>query len=249
MSHPVVLITGGSRGIGAATARLFAAHGYAVGLNYARASDAALELVAEIRSDGGEAIAIQADVAVASEVEWMFQTMDAQLGTLDVLVNNAGIVGQTGQFVDLRDDALQSTFAINVFGTIYCAQQAIRRMAKSTGGDGGVIINVSSVAARLGSAGEYVHYAASKGAVDSLTIGLSKEVGPEGIRVNAIRAGTTNTELHGRMGNPDRPARIAQTAPLRRVAEPDDIAHAILWCASEEASFATGAILDISGGL
>lgn len=245
----IAIITGGSRGIGAATSRLAAKAGYDVCLTYATERDAADQVVAECQAHGARAIAVQADIAIPQQVDALFEACDRALGPATLLVNNAGIVGQTGPLVDLRDEALQSTFAINVFGTIYCAQQAIRRMAKSTGGDGGVIINVSSVAARLGSAGEYVHYAASKGAVDSLTIGLSKEVGPEGIRVNAIRAGTTNTELHGRMGNPDRPARIAQTAPLRRVAEPDDIAHAILWCASEEASFATGAILDISGGL
>ncbi len=245
----IAIITGGSRGIGAATSRLAAKAGYDVCLNYATDREAADQVVAECQTHGARAIAVQADIAIPQQVDALFAACDRALGPATLLVNNAGTVGQTGPLVDLPDEALQSTFAINVFGTIYCAQQAIRRMSKSTGGDGGVIINVSSVAARLGSAGEYVHYAASKGAVDSLTIGLSKEVGPEGIRVNAIRAGTTNTELHGRMGNPDRPARIAQTAPLRRVAEPDDIAHAILWCASEEASFATGAILDISGGL
>ena len=245
----IAIITGGSRGIGAATARLAAKAGYDVCLSYVTDRDAAERVVAACQANGTRAIAVQADISVPDQVDALFEACDRAFGPVTLLVNNAGTVGQTGPLVDLPDEPLKATFAINVFGTIYCAQQAIRRMAKSTGGEGGVIINVSSVAARLGSAGEYVHYAASKGAVDSLTIGLSKEVGPDGIRVNAIRAGTTNTELHGRMGNPDRPAMVAQSAPLRRVAEPDDIAHAILWCASKEASFATGAILDISGGL
>ena len=245
----IAIITGGSRGIGAATAELAAKTGYDVCINYVSDKAAAERTVAACEQHGARAIAVKADIANPADVETLFTTCDAQRGRVALLVNNAGTVGKTGPFVDLPDEALKETFAINVFGSVYCAQQAIRRMATSAGGDGGVIVNVSSVAARLGSAGEYVHYAASKGAIDTLTIGLAKEVGPEGIRVNAIRAGTTNTDIHARMGNPDRPAKIAQMAPLRRVAEPGDIAEAIIWCASEKAGFATGAILDIAGGM
>ncbi len=245
----IAIITGGSRGIGAATARLAAKAGYDVCINYVTDRDAAERTIADCETHGVRAIAVQADIGDPEQVQALFDACDQDLGRITLLVNNAGIIGQAGPFVELSDSALKSTFTINVFGAIYCAQHAIRRMAKSAGGDGGVIINVSSAAARLGSAGEYVHYAASKGAIDTLTIGLSKEVGPDGIRVNAIRAGTTNTEIHGRMGNPDRPAMIAKMAPLRRIGEPDDIAQAIIWCASPEASFATGAILDITGGL
>ena len=192
----IAIITGGSRGIGAATCRLAAAAGYDVCLNYTTDREAADRVVAKCQAPGVRAIAVQADIGDPQQVDALFTACDRALGRVTLLVNNAGTVGQTGPLVDLEDAALQATFALNVYGAICCAQQAIRRMAKSTGGDGGVIINVSSPAARLGSAGEYVHYAASKGAVDSLTIG-----------------------------------------------------HASLWCASEEANFATGAILDISGGL
>ncbi|MFY0612865.1 MAG: SDR family oxidoreductase [Hyphomicrobiaceae bacterium] len=245
----IAIITGGSRGIGAATAELAAKAGYDVCISYASDQAAADRVVAACATHGTRIIAVKADIAKPGDVEAMFAACDTQLGPVTLLVNNAGVIGKAGPFVDLPGTALTETFAVNVFGSVYCAQQAIKRMAKSNGGDGGVIINVSSAAARLGSAGEYVHYAASKGAIDTLTIGLSKEVGPDGIRVNAIRAGTTNTEIHGRMGNPGRPAMIAEMAPLRRVAEPTDIAEAIIWCASDKASFATGAILDISGGL
>lgn len=245
----IAIVTGGSRGIGAATAELAAKAGYDVCINYASDQAAAEKVVAACEALGAEALAVKADIAEPDQAAALFEACDARLGPVTLLVNNAGVVGRTGAFVDLTGEALHTTFAINVFGAIYCAQQAVRRMARSAGGAGGVIVNVSSIAARLGSPGEYVHYAASKGAVDSLTVGLAKEVGPDGIRVNAVRAGTTNTELHGRMGNPDRPAMVARTAPLRRVGEPEDMAAAILWLASPAAGFATGAILDVAGGL
>ena len=247
--NKIALITGAGRGIGAATARLAAKAGYNVCVNYASDQAAAERVVADCVADGVRALAVQADVGDLSQVERLFETCDSELGCVSLLVNNAGIIGRATPLVDLADDVLQSTFAVNVFGSIYCAQHAIRRMARSSGGNGGVIVNVSSLAAVLGSPGEYVHYASSKGAIETLTAGLAKEVGPDGIRVNAVRAGTTNTEIHATSGNPDRPAMVAATAPLRRVAEPDDIAEAIIWLASDKAGFATGAVLAITGGI
>lgn len=243
MSHPVVLITGGSRGIGAATARLFAANGYAVGVNYAKASDAALELVAEIRSDGGEAIAIQADVAVASDVESMFQTMDAQLGTLDVLVNNAGIVGPRCRVEDLPLSELERVIATNVIGAVHCAQQAIRRMSTRHGGRGGAIINVSSGSAYIGNPGRGVHYAVSKGALNSFNIGASQELAGEGIRVNAVSPGMTMTDM-----TDDLPLETFTNLPMGRGAEPEEIAEAIWWLATSSASYVAGANIRVGGG-
>lgn len=243
------IITGGSRGIGAATARLAAKHGYNICIAYKSDAQAAETVVADCQSNGVKSLAVQADVANRADVEGLFRACDGSLGAPALLVNNAGIVGRMGPLQDLTTAALETTFAVNVYGTIYCTQEATRRMARSQGGAGGAIINISSMAARIGSAGEYVHYAASKGAVDSLTIGLAKELGPEGIRVNAVRSGTVDTEVHARDGNPDRPAMVARTAPLGRVGSPDDIAEAVLWLASEKAGYASGAILDITGGL
>ncbi len=245
----IAVVTGASRGIGAATARLAAQAGYDVCVNYVANRSAADSVVADCEKFGVRAIAVQADVADRDQVQKLFLACDADLGPVSLLVNNAGIIGQATPLASLSDELLRSTFATNVFGSIYCAQEAIRRMARSTGGQGGVIVNVSSAAAVLGSPGEYVHYAASKGAVETLTIGLAKELGADGIRVNAVRAGTTNTDIHATTGNPDRPAMVARTAPLGRVAEPEDIAEAIIWLASEKASFATGAIVGITGGL
>jgi len=184
-----------------------------------------------------------------AEVAALFVACDNALGQPDLLVNNAGIIGQASRVEGLESEVLRRTFEINVFGAIFCAQQAVQRMSTARGGRGGVIVNLSSIAATLGSPGEYVHYAASKGAIETFTIGLAKEVGREGIRVNAVQAGTTDTEIHVRSGNPDRPSQVARHAPLGRVATPDDIAQAILWLASEQASYATGTILRIGGGL
>ncbi|MEM8956399.1 MAG: SDR family oxidoreductase [Pseudomonadota bacterium] len=245
----IALITGASRGIGAATAELAAKSGYDVAVNYARDGDAAAQIVDRCRTNGHRAVALQSDIADPDAVEDMFAACDDALGTPDLLVNNAGIIGQASRFVDLTPDALQRTMAVNLFGTIYCAQAAARRMSKAQGGRGGAIINISSIAAVLGSPGEYVHYAASKGAVETLTIGLGKELGPDGIRVNCIRAGTTDTDIHGRSGNPDRPAMVARAAPLGRVAAPGDIAAAALWLASEDADYITASILPVAGGL
>lgn len=245
----IAIITGGSRGIGAATAVKAAAAGYHVCFAYQSDETAANRVVAACKKAGTDALAVRADVSQERDVHKLFKTCDEAFGPVSLLVNNAGIVGQRTDLAGLTADALERTFAVNVFGAVYCAQAAARRMSTQFGGAGGVIINVSSMAARLGSPGEYVHYAASKGAIDSLTIGLSKELGPQGIRVNAVRSGTVDTDVHARDGNPDRPAMVAKTAPLGRVGSVDDIANAILWLASDEAGYATGAILDVTGGL
>ena len=248
MSH-IAIITGGSRGIGAATARLAAEAGYDVCINYASDAEAARQVVVECETNGGRAIAVQADVADSADVARLFRECDDKLGSVSLLVNNAGIIGHATTVADLTDDTLAGTFAVNVYGSIYCAWEAIRRMAQSAGGSGGVIVNVSSVAARLGSPGEYVHYATSKAAMETFTIGLAKEVGPDGIRVNTLQAVTTDTEIHAAAGNPDRPAIVAANAPLRRVAKPEDIAAGIMWLASAPADYVSGAILPVSGGL
>lgn len=245
----IAIITGGGRGIGAAVSRLAARDGYDVCVNYAQDAESAADMVEICRSMGRRALAVRADIAKPEDVEAMFETCDRELGNVSLLVNNAGVVGTATSVAELPDAALRETFEVNVYGSIFCARAAIRRMSTARGGAGGVIINVSSIAANLGSPGEYVHYAASKGAIDSFTIGLAKEVGPEGIRVNAVQAGTTDTGIHARAGNPDRPALVATLAPLRRIAEPEDTAEAILFLASDKAGYASGAILRIGGGL
>lgn len=249
MANRIALITGGGRGIGAATALLAAKAGYDVCVNYASDRTSAESVASTCRAGGVRSVAVQADIGDPKAVEALFAACDEQLGPVALLVNNAGIVGEATSIEDLQFDALKRTFEVNVFGSICCAQQAVRRMSTARGGAGGVIINLSSIAATLGSPGEYVHYAASKGAIETLTIGLSKEVGRVGIRVNAVQAGTTDTDIHARSGNPDRPAMVAGTAPLGRVATPNDIAEAVIWLASDAASYATGAILRIGGGL
>ncbi|MCB1526409.1 MAG: SDR family oxidoreductase [Hyphomicrobiaceae bacterium] len=245
----VAIITGASRGIGRATALLAAREGYDVCINYKEDAAAAETVAGECKSLGVRSTAYRADVARRDDVCALFSHCDEVLGRVTLLVNNAGIIGQASRLEDLTEAALDETFAVNLFGSVYCAQHAIARMSASKGGPGGVIINLSSIAAATGSPNEYVHYAASKAAIEALTIGLSKEVGPDNIRVNAVRAGTTDTEIHARSGNPGRPAMVAQTAPLRRVATPEDIAQAVMWLASDQAGFASGAILSISGGL
>jgi NAD(P)-dependent dehydrogenase (short-subunit alcohol dehydrogenase family) len=245
----VAIITGASRGIGATTARLAARDGYDVCVNYATDLASARAVVKACQAAGRRAIAVRADIAKPEDVEAMFDACDKQLGPASLLVNNAGVVGTATTVAELPDDALRETFEVNVFGSIFCARAAIRRMSIARGGAGGVIVNVSSIAANLGSPGEYVHYAASKAAIDGFTIGLAKEVGPEGIRVNAVQAGTTDTGIHAKAGNPDRPALVVKLAPLRRIATPEDTAEAILYLASDKAGYATGAILRIGGGL
>jgi len=239
----VMLITGGGRGIGAATARLAAERGYKVAVNYVHNGKAADALAREISG-----LAIQADVAAEADVVRMFQELDRKLGRIGVLVNNAGIVDRSARVDEMSAERISRMFAINVTGSFLCAREAVKRMSKRHGGGGGSIINISSVAARIGSPAMYVDYAASKAAIDTLTLGLSKEVGPEGIRVNAVRPGVIHTEIHASGGDPERADRIGASAPLQRAGEPEEIARAILWLASEEASYVSGAILDVSGG-
>lgn len=234
-----VLITGGSRGIGAAIARLAARRGYAVAVNYRSRAQEAERLVAEL---GSPAVALQADLSCESEVVRLFQQMD-QLGPLYGLVNNAGILEQQTDLLGIDEARLQRVFATNVFGPMLCCREAVRRMS-----GGGSIVNVSSVAARLGSPGEYVDYAASKGALDTFTVGLAKEVGPRGIRVNAVRPGVIYTEIHASGGEPGRPDRVGASAPLGRSGQPEEVAGAVVWLLSDEASYTTGAILDVAGG-
>jgi len=244
----VIVITGASRGIGAATARLAAARGYAVCVNYLKNQAAAKAVVADIEAAGGQAIAVAADVASETQVVDLFNTVDRQLGTLTALVNNAGIL-ETQMRVDEMDAArLNRIFAANVTSCFLCAREAVRRMSTRHGGSGGAIVNVSSAAARLGAAGEYVDYAASKGAVDTFTIGLSREVATEGIRVNAVRPGFIYTDIHASGGEPGRVDRVKDSVPMKRGGRPEEVAHAILWLLSDEASYATGTFIDLAGG-
>jgi NAD(P)-dependent dehydrogenase (short-subunit alcohol dehydrogenase family) len=245
----IALITGASRGIGRATAELAAAQGFDVCVNFTSDEQAAGEVRDACLRQGVRATTFRADVADARQVAAMFAHCDRELGPVSLLVNNAGVIGRATRLADLTDEVLRTTFEINVYGAIHCAREAIRRMSVKSGGSGGAIVNLSSIAAVLGSPNEYVHYAASKGAIETLTVGLAKELGPEGIRVNAVRAGTTDTTIHARSGNPGRPAMVAKAAPLGRVATPRDIAEAVMWFASDGASYTTGAILPVSGGL
>jgi NAD(P)-dependent dehydrogenase (short-subunit alcohol dehydrogenase family) len=247
--RPIVMVTGASHGIGAATARLFAAEGYDVCINYLSDSDAASRVVDDCASAGARAIAVQGDVGKTEDIQALFKACDDGLGRVTCLVNNAGIIGKAGRIEELQPAVLETTFRINVFGVIYCIQEAAKRMSTRRGGQGGTIVNMSSLAAFLGSPNEYVHYAASKGAVESITFGAGKELAPEGIRVNAIRVGTTNTRIHTQGGNPERPARIAAATPMGRIAEPDDIARAALMLASPGSGFMTGTLITVAGGL
>lgn len=247
--RPICIVTGASHGIGAATARLFSAQGYDICINYLSDHAAAAEVVAACETNGARAIAVQGDVGDRADVQRLFEECDAGLGRVSCLINNAGLIGKAGKLVDLDPSTLEKTFQVNVFGLVYCIQQAAMRMSTDNGGTGGSIVNMSSLAAALGSPNEYIHYAATKGAVESITFGAGKELAPEGIRVNAIRVGTTNTRIHSQGGNPDRPARIAAITPMGRIAEPDDIARAALWLASPGSGFVTGTLLTVSGGL
>ena len=244
----VVLVTGGSRGIGAATALLAARRGYAVAVNYTSNSLAADEVVRQIRAGGGSAITVQADVADEAQVMAMFEKVDAKLGRLDALVNNAGVVDVAERVDGMSAQRLRRMFDINVIGAFLCAREAVRRMSTRHGGSGGVIVNVSSAAARLGSPAQYVDYAASKGAIDVMTIGLAKEVATKGIRVNAVRPGLVETEIHASGGQPDRVRDLAHQVPMQRGGSADEIANAIVWMLSDEASYTTMALLDVTGG-
>ena len=244
----VLLITGGSRGIGAATALLAASQGYAVAVNYTANSLAADEVVRQIRAGGGTAITVQADVAVESDVLAMFKKVDAKLGRLTALVNNAGVVDVASRVDAMSLERLQRMFAINVFGSFLCAREAVKRMSTRYGGDGGSIVNVSSAAARLGAPGQYVDYAAAKGAMDTFTIGLAKEVALEGIRVNAVRPGIIDTEIHASGGLPHRARDLAPQVPMQRAGTAQEVAEAIVWLLGENSSYTTGSLLDVTGG-
>lgn len=241
-------MTGGSRGIGAATARLAAARGYAVCVNFRADTEAAARVVAGIESAGGRALAVAADISIESEVLRLFDACERELGPLAGLVNNAGILEKQTRVEHIDAARLQRVFATNVFGAFICAREAVRRLSTRSGGPGGAVVNVSSRAAQLGSPNEYVDYAASKAALDALTIGLAREVADEGIRVNAVRAGFIRTGIHASGGEPGRVERLSVTVPMQRGGEADEVARAVLWLLSGEASYTTGAFLDVSGG-
>lgn len=244
----VLLVTGGSRGIGAATARLAARQGWAVAVNYTTHSLAADEVVRAIRAEGGHAITVQADVADEAQVLRMFEKVDAKLGRLTGLVNNAGVVDVSARVEDMSAARWRRMFDINVFGSFLCAREAVRRMSTRHGGEGGAIVNLSSAAARLGSPGQYVDYAAAKAAIDAFTIGLAKEVGADGIRVNAVRPGLIETEIHASGGLPNRVNDLKHLVPMQRGGTADEVAQAIVWLLSPAASYTTMSLLDVSGG-
>ncbi|WP_378946894.1 SDR family oxidoreductase [Mesorhizobium sp. ANAO-SY3R2] len=244
----VLLVTGGSRGIGAAICRLAAKAGYRVAINYASNDKAAHALVAEIKAAGGEAIAIKGDVGSEADVVAMFRAVDAAYGRLDALVNNAGVVDVKARVDEMNAARLERMMRINVIGSMLCAREAVKRMSSLHGGKGGAIVNVSSAASSLGSPGEYVDYAASKGAIDTFTIGLAREVATENIRVNAVRPGIIDTEIHASGGQPDRIAAIRGIVPMKREGKAEEVARAVLWLLSDEASYSTGSILNVSGG-
>ncbi|MCQ4299444.1 SDR family oxidoreductase [Pseudomonas songnenensis] len=244
----VMLITGASRGIGAATARLAARQGYALCLNYHQREDAANQVLEQIRAAGVSAITVKADVADEDQVLAMFDVIDREFGHLDVLVNNAGMLEQQMRLEKMDAARWTRVLGANVIGSFLCAREAIKRMSTKNGGRGGSIINLSSIAARLGAPGEYIDYAAAKGAIDSMTLGLAKEVAGEGIRVNGVRPGVIHTDIHASGGEPDRIERVKASVPMGRGGQAEEIAEAILWLASEQASYTTGALLDVSGG-
>jgi NAD(P)-dependent dehydrogenase (short-subunit alcohol dehydrogenase family) len=243
-----LLVTGGARGIGAAIARLAAQRGYAVAIGYASARERAEAIATEIVAHGGRATAIAGDVANEREVVALFERATARLGPIAALVNNAGITGGSSLVADLDAEVLARTLAVNVTGSFLCAREAVRRMARSRGGAGGAIVNVSSIASRIGGGGEWVHYAASKGAIDTFTRGLAIEVAGEGIRVNAVSPGLIDTEIHATSSVHDRVAKALPTVPLRRVGTAREVAQSALWLLSDEASYVTGAILEVGGG-
>jgi NAD(P)-dependent dehydrogenase (short-subunit alcohol dehydrogenase family) len=244
----IVLVTGGGRGIGAATARLAAERGYAVCVNYRRNQKAAEDVAASIEAAGGTAVAVGADVSSEADVVRLFETVAARLGPLDALVNNAGILERQTRVEHIDAARLDRVFATNVRGAFLCAREAVRRLSTARGGAGGAIVNVSSRAAQLGAPGEYVDYAASKAALDALTTGLAREVAGEGIRVNGVRAGIIYTEIHADGGEPGRVDRLGPTLPMQRGGEPIEVARAILWLLSDEASYSTGTFIDVAGG-
>ncbi len=243
-----MVVTGGGRGIGAATALLAAERGYAVCVNYLRNRAAAEGVVADIRKAGGKGLAAAGDVAREADVIALFDAAQAALGPITALVNNAGILERQTRLDDMEAERFERVFATNITGAFLCAREAVRRMSTRHGGKGGAIVNVSSMASKLGSPGEYVDYAASKGAIDSLTIGLAREVAEEGIRVNAVRPGVIYTGIHASGGEPGRVERVKAAVPMKRGGNPEEVARAILWLLSDEASYSTGTFIDVSGG-
>ena len=244
----VMIVTGGSRGIGAATARLAGERGYAVCVNYRRDADAAAAVVADIEKAGSQALAVAGDMSSEKDILNLFETSDAKLGTPKVLINNAGIIDVQSRVEDYTLERLQRMFAVNITGAFLCAREAVRRMSTKRGGAGGAIVNVSSVAARLGGPNEYVDYAASKGALDTMTIGLANEVADEGIRVNAVRPGLIYTDIHASGGEPGRVDRLKDGVPMKRGGSAQEVARVILWLASDDASYTAGSLVECSGG-
>lgn len=240
------IITGGGRGIGAATARLAAKRGHAICVNYVGKHDIAQSVVDNILADGGRAVAIQADVASESDIRRLFDETERLLGTVHCLVNNAGITGLIKPFIETESGTMRRVFDVNVIGSMLCAREFARRLIARN--EKGQIVNLSSVAATLGAAGEYIHYAASKAAIDAFTLGLAKELAPNGIRVNAVAPGSTYTDIHATAGEPDRPERVKSRIPMGRLGKPEEIAEAIVWLLSDASSYATGAILRVGGG-
>jgi NAD(P)-dependent dehydrogenase (short-subunit alcohol dehydrogenase family) len=247
MSTSTVLVTGGGRGIGAATARLAAARGFDVAINYQRDATSAEALAIELRASGHRALALQADVSDERQVDAMFRRLDGEMPRLAGLVNNAGIVAMKARLDEMDVARWRRMFDVNVIGTLLCAQHAVRRMSTRHGGAGGAIVNVSSVASMIGSPAMYVDYAASKGAVDVFTLGLGRELAAEGVRVNAVRPGIIDTDIHADSGDRDRPQKLADQIPMQRPGRAEEVAAAILWLLSEEASYTTGACLDVTG--
>ena len=247
-NRKAVIVTGGSRGIGAAVARLAAVQGFPVVVNYAAHKMAADAVAREIVSAGGQAIAVEGDVAVESDILRLFETAEREFGAIGGLVNNAGVTGGFARVEEVQADAIARVLAVNVAGCILCAREAVKRMSTRRGGTGGSIVNISSLVARTGGAQEWVHYAASKGAVNSFTIGLAREVAEEGIRVNAVAPGLIETDLHADNGAPDRLDRLAPTIPMKRAGTADEVAEGVLWLLSEQASYVTASILEIGGG-
>jgi len=245
----IAIITGGSRGIGAATTKLFAEHGYAVCINYKSKSAPAEQLAKQIRARGGKCITVQADVANEQDVERLFTTVDQQLGTVSVLINNAGILKPQMRLQDMTAARINEVLINNITSYFLCSREAVKRMSNKQGGNGGTIVNVSSGAAKSGSPNEYIDYAASKGAIDTLTKGLSLEVADEGIRVNCVRPGLIYTDMHADGGEPERIERLKNKIPMQRGGQPEEVAEAIYWLASENSSFSTGNFLDLAGGL
>jgi len=244
----VVVVTGGSRGIGAAISKLTAHKGYRVCVNYKNNESIANDVVKEILNSGGSAIAVQADISNEKEVVRLFEVVDSELGQITALVNNAGIITPQSKLVDMDASRLQKIFNTNVVGSFLCAREAIKRMSYIHKGNGGSITNLSSAAARIGSPNEFIDYAASKGAIDTMTLGLSKEVAEDGIRVNAVRPGLIDTELHSDSGDANRPVKLKQFVPMKRVGTAEEVANTVLWLMSEKASYVTGALIDVTGG-